>query len=496
MNLADDLRRAAERSGDQEALVAGGDRITYAHLAREVDLVAAGLAKLGVRKGDRVAFAVGNRPPFTYIHYGALRAGAVSVPMSVRLRAQNLRELLPRIGPRVIVADEAAVNEVMAAGPHSAPVFVIGKHPTARPWREILFDAPARDIEVLPGDPAVIAHTSATTGLPKAVVLSHGNISANLDQILSIPDFAIRPEDVIYAALPLHQMYALNAVLALAIRCRASVVLEEGFDPRRSLQTIADRGVTVVPGIPPMFAAWLALPPADDRHLSKVRLFVCGGSKLAPSIGEGFRRRFGIQIWEGYGLTEATAVVTTTRASERRSGSVGKPLPGQEVRIVDGEGEDVLVGDPGEILVRGPNVSVGYWGDTKADTSAFDREWLHTGDIGYQDEDGFLWLLDRDEEVIEVSGFKVYPEEVERVLRAHEAVTDAAVVGEPDPKQGMRVKAFVVLREDREVNEDQLVVYAARRLARFKVPSTVVLVEGLPRLESGEIDKRRLVSGS
>lgn len=492
MNLADDLRWSARRYPEKSALIFGDQQVTYADLDRTADRVAAGLHKIGVRKGDRVASVIPNRPSFAVVYYGTLRAGAVAVPLHPRLRAADLRPPLVAVTPRAIIAGESVANEVMSAGPHSEPVFVIGKHPTARPFEDILPDAPPPTVEIGPRDLAVIAHTSGITGRPKPVKLTHANLAASLDQLSEVPGAKVEPNDVVLGALPLSNVYGLNVVLTLSMRYGATILLEEKFDAQGTLRSVATHRATVIVGTPPMFEAWLQLSNAGEFDLSSVRFAVSGGSGLRAEVIEKFRAKFGIEIWEGYGLTEAASAVTTTRMSEQRAGSIGKVLPGQELRLVDRTGEEVLLGDPGEIWIRGPNVFSGYWGDDDASAQAFSGDWFMTGDIAYRDEDDYLWLVDPENEVVEVSGFKVYPKEVENALREHPAVAGAAAVGVADPRQGQKVKAFVVLQDGKFASEQDLVVHCTKHLARFKVPAAIEFVDELPRLESGLVMKRLL----
>lgn len=492
LNLADDLSRSAASDPDKAALLFGEERVSFRELDGRADSISAGLHKIGVRTGDRVAFAVRNSPSFVALYYGSLRAGAVAVPLHTRLRAAELRAPLGAVSPRAIVADESVAGEVMAAGPHSAPVFVIGAHPTARPFGDILLDDSPPEVATTPNDLAVIALTSGTTGSPKPVGLSHGKLSASLDQLIRVPASRVEPADVVLGVLPLSHIYGLNVVLGLSIRQGATVVLEERFDPARTLRSVVAHGVTVIPAVPPMFRAWLDLANPSAFDLSGVRFAVSGGSGLEPEVFANFRERFGVEIWEGYGLTEASSAVSTTRMAEQRPGSIGKVMEGIELRLVDESGADVLLGDPGEVWLRGPNVFESYWHDEEATAAAFSGDWFMTGDVAYQDEDGYLWLVDPEADVIEVSGFKVYPKEVEEALASHPAVTEVAVVGEPDTKQGQRVKAFVVLQEGVSVGTGDLTVHCTRMLARFKVPAEIDFVTELPKLESGLIVRRVL----
>lgn len=491
-NIADALRNSARENPDKPALIFRDVGISYASLDARVDRLTSGLYKLGIRKGDRVAFVIGNHPDFVCLHYATMRAGAVSVPLNPSMRGPELRPYLKSVAPRVIVADESAVNEVMSAGPHFAPVFVTGKHATARPFGELELEGPMHPVEISDDDLAALAYTSGTAGAPKAAMLSHRNLSSNMDQMMKTSQGKTEPGDVVLASLPLSHIFALNVVIGLSIRQGATVLLEERFDPLKTIEAIVRHRVTILVGAPPMYLAWLSLPHRKRFDLSHVRFAVSGASRLPPEVISSFRDAFGVEIWEGYGLTETSPTVSTTQMGEQRAGSIGRTLEGQEVRIVDTDGNDVMFGDPGEIWVRGPNVFKGYWENPEATAGVFSGDWFRTGDIAYQDEDGYLWLVDRSKEVIIVSGFNVYPGEVEQALRQHPGVLDAAVLGQSDPRQGERVKAYVVERPGESLSEEELIVHCTKHLARFKVPSEVEFVQELPHLPSGKVLKRMI----
>lgn len=494
VNLAEDLRTSARAYPDKPAIISKDGPIAYRDLDSRADRLAAGLHKIGIRKGDRVAFSIGNTPDFACLHFAALRAGAISVPMNPMLRAAELRPYLASVAPRVIVSQETFANEVMSAGPHPAPVYVIGRHPSAMAFSELEIAGQGFEAEATSDDLAVLAYTSGTAGAPKGAMLSHGNLAANLEQMVKIQGSYTQPDDIVLAVLPLSHIFGLNVVLGLSIRQGATIALEERFDAAATLRMVADHGVTILAGAPPMYLAWLAVdnPPAFD--LSKVRFAVSGASRLPPEVIPAFREAYGVEIWEGYGLTETAPTVATTRMGEQRPGSIGLPLPDQEVRIVDASGEDVMMGDPGEIWVKGPNVFKGYWEEPEATSRAFSGDWFKTGDIAYQDEDGYLWLVDRQKEVIIVSGFNVFPGEVEEAIRIHPSVADAAVLGVPDPRQGERVKAFVVTHPEESLSEEEVIVHSTKHLARFKVPSEIQFVDELPRMPSGKVVKRMIRS--
>jgi long-chain acyl-CoA synthetase len=344
-----------------------------------------------------------------------------------------------------------------------------------------------------PGDLAVLVFTAGTSGPPRAAMLTHANLLANIEQCARVEGRALRADDVVLGVLPLFHIFGLNVVLGQALHAGAAVVLQERFDPVESLEAIRRHRVTVVAGAPPMYVAWATMPGADRDAMRSVRLAISGAAKLPEEVAAAFTARFGVPVFEGYGLTEAGPVVTTGVGDLPRPGSVGVPVPGVEVRLVDADGDDVEAGDPGEIWVRGPNVFAGYWQDPEATARVLTPDgWLRTGDVAVADADGWLYLVDRRKDLIIVSGFNVYPAEVEEVLRAHPRIAEAAVVGEPDPYSGEAVKAFVVPVAGTHLDEDEVIAHCASRLARYKCPTRVAFVEALPRNAVGKALRRAL----
>ena len=325
-------------------------------------------------------------------------------------------------------------------------------------------------------------------------MLTARNLVANQEQMDAVPASRILEDDVVLAVLPLFHIYGLNVVLGTALRAGATVALLERFDPEETLLAIQHQRVTVLPGAPAMYSAWLSLPEADPETFASVRLALSGAAPLAPDVAEAFHVRFGVPILDSYGLTEAGPGVTTSATGEEiRPGSIGPPLPGVEVRVVDEEGNDVEEDDPGEIVVRGPNVFSGYWRDETATKEAFlEGGWLRTGDVAIRDEDGYLYLVDRKKDLIIVSGFNVYPVEVEDVLLRHEKVAEAGVIGIPDERTGEAVKAFVVLREGEEATPEEILEFARTSLARFKLPREIEVMPSLPRHVTGKVLRRAL----
>ncbi len=322
-----------------------------------------------------------------------------------------------------------------------------------------------------PSDLAVLLFTAGTAGAPKPAMLTHGSLLANIEQMQSHPGFRVGASDVALGVLPLFHVFGLNVVLGLALQAGAAVSLVDHFHPIETLARVRNDNVTVIAAVPAIYDAWLALDdtaaPADA--LAGVRLCASGATTLAARTVRGMRERFGVEVHDGYGLTEASPVVTTTAVEPvARPGSIGPPLPDVEVRLVDRDGNAVLEGDPGQIVVRGPNVFAGYWNDPAATNAVLVDGWLHTGDIAVADADGWLTLVDRAKDVVIVSGFNVFPGEVEDALRTHRDVEDVAVVGEPHPRTGETVVAYVVARPGTTPDPVELLRHAGRQLARVQ----------------------------
>jgi long-chain acyl-CoA synthetase len=492
MNLAGLLRRTALEVPGKPALVSasGGRTLTYAELDGSADEVARGLAERGVRPGDRVAIGMPNVSRFASAYFGCLRAGAVVVPLNVMLTAAETARILEDCGARVVLCASPFADVVGHAVGNAADIEVIA----ADGWAKLTEGSgKAPDIDVSDDDLAVLAYTSGTTGEPKGVMLTHGNLAANLRQQMSIPDADITRDDVVFLSLPLFHIFGLNVTLGLVTMNGATGVLVERFEPIPALRSIQDQRVTVLFGAPTMYSAWVNTPGADQYDLSSVRLAVSGAAPLSEETLRTFEQIFGIKIYEGYGLTETAPTLTSNRmGDEPRPGSIGKPLPDVELRLVDDEGKDVELGDPGEIVVRGPNVFAGYWRREEETDRAFVDGWFRTGDVAVQDEDGYLYIVDRKRDLVIVSGFNVFPSEVEEALLRSPKVKEAAVVGVPHPYTGEAVKAFVVLADGATASGPELIADVETRLARFKSPQAVEIVESLPHLLTGKVLKRAL----
>jgi long-chain acyl-CoA synthetase len=499
VNLSDLVRDAAMANPAKAALVFQGRAMTFGELDDLVDLTAGAFTRFGIERGDRVALLVGNVPEFVSSLYAVLRIGAIACPLNVMLTPEELGYILADAGAKAVVSELPSLPGLLSVRDRLADlrtVFVIGGPPAPAgtvSLEEALSDeAEPPSVETDESDVAVIAYTAGTTAEPKGAVLSHGNLMANLVQMSSVSLLAIEPDDLVLTALPLFHIYALNVVLGMSFQSGATAILAERFDPVESIELIARHRITVLIGAPPMFAGWLAASGSPD-DLSSVRMAVSGASPLPPEVLDAFLRRFGVIIWEGYGLTEcAPAVTSNALGPQAKAGSIGLPMPGLEVRVVDEDGEEVEEGDPGEILVRGPNVFSGYWNRPEETAAAFDGDWLHTGDVAYRDEEGYLFLVDRKKDLIIVSGFNVFPKEVEDAIRRHPRVAEAAVVGVSDERTGEAVQAWVVPEDGESVEPKEILDFLHGYLARFKWPREIRVVEELPHHVTGKVLRRSL----
>jgi long-chain acyl-CoA synthetase len=517
-NLADAVRRSAASKPEAAALMGTDDFVlTWRELDDSVDALAEGLRGLGVAAGARVAIALPNVPEFAVTLFGALRAGLVAVPINPGYTARELVHLLGDSGASVLVATAdviATVAGIRDQVPALTHTYVVGGPADgARPFDELsrAGASPAGVDETGDEDLAVLLYTSGTAGAPKGAMLSHRSLIANHRQVAGVDPPIVTPDDVVLLALPLFHAFGLNSGLGAVAWHGACGVLVERFEPVPALDLIARRKVTVVTGVPQMYAAWAGVDEPGQR-LASVRLAVSGAASLERTVAQAFTDRTGLTIFEGYGLTETAPVLTTALASPvRKPGSIGRPIPAVEVRLVGGDGsviahigpdgiapEDIVDDfdddaggvpgtDPGEIVVRGANLFSGYWPDGSGGPDP--DGWWGTGDVAYADADGDLFIVDRLGELIIVNGFNVYPHEVELVLAMHPAVAEAAVVGVADPHTGHTVKAFVVLRSEKSVGTAELGAHCERNLARFKCPTTYEFVTALSHSATGKVRK-------
>lgn len=498
MNLANILETHPASS---TAIISRGEVFSYGLLREKVAAMRGALDGLGIGKGDRVALLCGNTLEFVVSYFACLGRGIVCVPLNPTAPAPELQRELAVVGARAVVVAPSAVGGWSSVDRSALPnlVHVIaatGELQGALHFADLTAHVPAPIIELEPDDLAIMLFTSGTAGSPKAAMLSHENLKSNLNQLSKVR--RLDGTDVVYGVLPLFHIFGLNVVLAYSLMRGSAIVLVERFDPMTAVETIRDRKITLIPGAPPLWMAFEQMPNLPRDTFASVRTALTGASKMPEHTTRSLHERFGLLVTEGYGLTECSPVVTTTTDVDKdvalqKIGSIGRVLPGVEVRVVDENGENVLSGDSGEIWVRGPNVFRGYFEDHQATARALTADgWLRTGDVAVVDDDGFLYLVDRAKDLIIVSGFNVYPAEVEEAILEHPAVAQAAVVGVEHPHTGEAVRAYAVLKAGHSLDEDALIDHCRSRLARYKCPTKILFVQQLPVGGTGKVLRRQL----
>jgi len=501
-NLAVILSETAHSSPDRPVAVFTGGRLTYRELDQASDLLAASLAAIGIKPGDPVALQLPNTPQFLISYFGILKAGGIVVPLNVMLRAPEVAFHLGDSGARVLITWQGVLAEA-AKGAEAAgldQVYAVGHagdSGVAVPFERLL-DVTVPHFEMAtrqPTDTAVIVYTSGTTGRPRGAELTHIQLYMNAD----IPGrlFGVKPYDVVIAVLPLFHVFGLSSILDCCVRFGCTMSLLPRFTPAAVLTAIQRDRATIFEGVPTMFADLLSHPDLDSYDLSSLRVAISGGASIPAPVLDAFEDRLGLVILEGYGMTETASTTTfNPSADERRAYSVGKPIWGTQTQVWDSGGRPLPPGpqNVGEIVTRGLHVMKGYLHNPEATAGAFTGDWLHTGDLGYFDEDGFLFIVSRKKELIIRGGYNVYPSEIENVLHAHPAVAEAAVVGVPDERLGEEVMAVVILRPATDLPEHELRAYCRERLAAYKCPRIFQFRSELPKNTLGKVLKDELIA--
>jgi len=482
---------AADRHGGERAVRLDEIELSYAELEQMTAQGAALLRDRGVRPGDRVGVMLPNVPAFVVLYYSILRAGGIVVPMNVLLKRREVAYYLGDSGAKLLFAFEE-VREDAEAGAAEAEADVMVLERGGLPMWLAPYEAEPGVAETGPEDTAVILYTSGTTGQPKGAELTHANLDGNAD-VVARAMIKVGPEDVVLGALPLFHSFGQTAAMNASLRSGACLALLPRFDAERALETMQSLAVTVFLGVPTMYTAMLNLPGRERFELPSLRTCISGGQSLPVEVLHGFEDAFGCKILEGYGLSETSPVACQNRPDrERRPGSIGLPVDGTEMKIVDDSGEQLPDGEVGEILIRGPNVMKGYWRRPDATVETVRDGWLHSGDLGRRDSDGYFYVVDRKKEMIIRGGYNVYPREVEEVLYEHPDVSAAAVVGFPDPTHGEEIGAAVVLKNGSNASAKDLQAHVKGQLAAYKYPRRIWFIEELPKGPTGKILKREI----
>jgi long-chain acyl-CoA synthetase len=459
------------------------------------DQFASGLLNLGIAKGDRVLVCMPNCPEVLFSYQGITRAGATIVPVMFTLHPKELHYIARNSGAKAVITSSAVRSNVEKSleGLPVKPLLIVVDLPSddrAKNFYDVF--APTKAHIVNNGnadDTAVILYTSGTTGSPKGVRLTHKNLCSNAENSAKHNE---TERGTTLGVLPLAHVYGLT-VSNVCFLTGSSIVIFSSFDTKEVFKAIEKYKVKTFSAVPAMIHALVSFPQADQYNTSSLESVGSGSAPLPIALLHAFEQKFGAKVYEGYGLSEAAPVVTAHRKGiEIKPGSVGIPIPGVELKIVDENGEEVLPGEVGELIVRGDNVTPGYYQNIEETSRVLKDSWLFTGDMARIDDEGYVYIVDRKKDLIIRGGFNVYPRDVEEILTAHHQVVEAAVVGVPDERMGEEMVACVVKKPDSEVTEEELIIYCQDNLAKNKTPRRIVFLESLPRNGVGKILKTHL----
>ena len=537
------LEGAAKRFPKRTALEFMGFTMTYAELLAQARRFASALQVQGVQKGDRVAIMLPNCPQFVVAFYGTMLAGGVAVNTSPLYVARELEHQLKDSGAETLVmlnlfyprfeeiAQSVPTKRVIVTGIQDGLPFPknvlyplkarregtwvqvkpqprgVDAAPRAEVslWKSFLEAADALPVrvDVRPDDLALLQYTGGTTGVPKGAMLSHRNLMANVAQTAAWNTTAKDGEEVMLGVIPFFHVYGMTVAMNLAIKMAATMVLLPRFNAKHVLETIQKHKPTLFPGVPTMYVALINHPDVKKYNLSSIKACISGAAALPVEVAKTFETLTGGRLVEGYGLTEAGPVSHTNPIfGVRREGSIGVPMPGVDARIVDAQGRSLPQGEVGELAIQAPNVMLGYWRrpDETAkcivdglDDGATPGRWLLTGDMARMDEDGYFRIVDRKKDMIDASGFNVYPREVEEVLYSHPKIKEVVVAGVPDAYRGETVKAYVILKDGETASEDEIIAFSRTKLSAYKIPRAVEFRTELPKTLVGKILRRQLV---
>ncbi|WP_072947228.1 long-chain-fatty-acid--CoA ligase [Rhodococcus koreensis] len=492
-NMSLNLVASARKYPDKIALRCGDQEFTFTEFDAAAARVATFLDREEIAAGDRVGLMLPNTPAFALAFYGILRSGAIAVPMNPLLKSREIEFYLSNTGATALFATPAfAAEATAAAAAAGAKCWLVDDADLVR----LTADLPEQvsPVDRAGTDTAVVLHTSGTTGKPKGAELTHGGLDRNQD-VAARTLIELGPDDVVMGCLPLFHVFGLTCGLNTSVSAGATLTLIPRFDPHTALDVIERDAVTVFEGVPTMYSALLGeargIPSSATASL---RVCVSGGASLPVQVLTDFEKMFGATILEGYGLSETSPVASFNHLHrERKPGSIGTPVEGVEMRIVDLVGHEVPQGELGEIQIRGHNVMKGYWNLPDATASALSVDgWFSTGDVGKVDEDGCFYIVDRKKDLIIRGGFNVYPREVEEVLYEHPVVVEAAVIGLPHDSLGEEIGAAVVLEDGARVDPTELRDFVKQRVAAYKYPRRVWIVDSLPKGATGKILRREV----
>jgi long-chain acyl-CoA synthetase len=493
MNIAHHVERGQLLFPDKTALIFEDKSFTYKQLDQSANRVANGLRGLGIKKGDRIALFVPNIPEFIISYVGILKVGAVAVSVNVMLKSAEVSYILHDCAAKAIITTEFQSEQVLEADlPELQHILIAeGKANKGISLAQLMENASpnAHAVEMDRHAPACIVYTSGTTGFPKGATLSHGNVISNMYSQNRC--CGMRPDDRLLLYLPLFHCFGQNAILNAALNVCATIVLERRFNLEQVLHAIATHKITMFFGVPTVYINLLNTV-TSGYNLESIRYYFSSAAPMPTEVSQSWQDKYGKAIHEGYGLTETSPCACYNHDLKYKFGSIGTPIENVEMRIINGDDHQVQLGELGEIVIRGPNVMLGYWNRPFETAEVIKNGWLHTGDIGRMDDDGFFYIVDRLKDMVNISGFKVYPTEVENVIYQHPAVAEVAIYGVPDTFKGEIVKANIVLKAGHAITEQQIIEFCYERMAAYKVPCGINFVDSIPKNQTGKVLKRVL----
>jgi long-chain acyl-CoA synthetase len=490
MNLANLLTDSAKRDADHVAIKLDDAELTYGQLEEGSARIAGLLNEKGIEPGDRVGIMLPNVPYFPVCYYGVLRAGCIVVPMNVLLKKREVAFYLRDSGAKLLFAWEDFAEDAQAGAEEVGAECLLV---TPGEFEEEVGRAEAITelADTADEDTAVILYTSGTTGTPKGAELTHANLTRNAEVARGL--FDLGAGAVTLGALPLFHSFGQTCAMNATIGTGGTLTLMPRFDPGKALEIIQRDNVTLFQGVPTMYGAMLHLSEREQFDVSSLERCASGGSAMPVELMRSFEEAFGCDVLEGYGLSESSPVASFNHPDrERKPGSIGTPVDGVEMKVVDDDGGEVAQGEVGEIVIRGHNVMKGYWGRDDATAETIRDGWLYTGDMAKVDEDGYFFIVDRKKDLIIRGGYNVYPREIEELLYEHPAVREAAVVGMPHDEYGEEVGAAVALKDGAEASAEELRDFVKEQVAAYKYPRKVWLVDELPKGPTGKILKREI----
>ncbi|NJM69509.1 MAG: long-chain fatty acid--CoA ligase [Scytonema sp. RU_4_4] len=493
MNIAHHIEQGHLLFPDKTALIFENKSFTYKELNQLANRVANGLRGLGINKGDRVALFLPNIPEFIISYLGILKIGAVAVSVNVMLKSAEVSYILNDCAAKAIITTELQSEQVPEGDLSELQHILIAEGQATKgiTLAQVMESASpeARAVEMDRHAPASIVYTSGTTGFPKGATLSHGNVISNMYSHNRC--CGMRPDDRLLLFLPLFHCFGQNAILNAGLNVCATIIMQRRFKLEQVFEAISTHQVTMFFGVPTIFIELLNTDTSFE-NLQSLRYYFSAAAPMPAEVAQKWLDKYGKVIHEGYGMTETSPCACYNHDLKYKVGSIGTPIENVEMKVVDGHGHQVQPGESGEILIRGPNVMLGYWNRPFETAEVIKNGWFHTGDIGRVDEDGFFYLVDRLKDMVNVSGFKVYPSEVENVIYQNSAVAECAVYGVPDDLKGERVKANIVLKPGHALTEEQIIEFCSLRMATYKVPRLIHFVDSLPKNPTGKVLKRVL----